>query len=157
MTRQNLAALFAAGALLVLSSCSTPAPPGTEQADVAKSDARAAFQKRGPTLTLDQQAKLADPTALQLLEDRSQELAKARKKVEELEAELRQRAQELERVKDDSKSKSSEKEQLEGLLREATENERAATEKALSAEIARLKFEQEMLRMKLGTLLRENP
>jgi hypothetical protein len=115
------------------------------------------FAKKGPTLTLDEQAKLADPTALQLLEERSTDLAKAKKRVDELESELRQRAQELEKVKDDTKSKSHEKEQIEGLLREATENERAATERALSAEIARLRFEQEMLKMKLGGLLRENP
>jgi hypothetical protein len=157
MTSWKAATSVAICALLILSSCAVPVAIQDEKATVAKSDAKTALQKKGPTLTLDQQAKLADPTALQLLEDRSQELAKAKKRVEELEAELRQRGQDLDRIKDDSKTKSHEKEQLEGLLKEATENERAATEKALSAEIARLKFEQEMLKMKLGSLLRENP
>src|SRR5262245_59429745 len=140
---------LAASALFALSSCTAPEPTTDHQAEVAKSDAKAAFQKRGPTLTLDEQARLADPTALQLLEERSTDLAKAKKRVDELETELRQRSQELEKVKDDSKAKSHEKEQIEGLLREATENERTATERALSAEIARLRFEQEMLKMKL--------
>ena len=104
-----------------------------------------------------EQAKLADPTTLQLLEERSLELAKTRKRVEELETTLQERARDLDRVKEESKAKAEEKEQLAGLLREATDNERAATEKALSAEIARLRFEQELLRMKLGNLVRETP
>ena len=148
---------IALAALLFLSSCAVPDMVNGYDTDATKHDAKVAFQKKGPTLTLDEQAKLADPTALQLLEERSTDLAKARKRVEELEAELRLRSTDLEKIKDDSKSKSHEKEQLEGLLREATDNERAATEKALSAEIARLKFEQELLRMKLGNMLRETP
>jgi hypothetical protein len=148
---------IALAVLLILSSCAVPDMVNGYDADATKADAKVAFQKKGPTLTLDEQAKLADPTALQLLEERSTDLAKAKKRVEELEAELRQRSSDLEKVKDDTKSKSHEKEQLEGLLREATENERAATEKALSAEIARLRFEQEILRMKLGSLMRETP
>jgi hypothetical protein len=126
-------------------------------ADAARADAKVALQKRGPTLALDETAKLADPTALQLLEERSQELAKARKRVGELEVELAQRARDLAKVQDESRTKSEEKEHLAGLLRDATESERAATEKALSAEIARLRFEQELLRMKLGNLVRETP
>lgn len=155
----RIVAAAAALTLVVTSSCSIPATGSgvAEHNEVAKSEARTALAKKAPTLTLDAQAKLADPTTLQLLEERSQDLAKAKKKVEDLESELRQRGQDLDRVKDDSKSKSQEKEQLEGLLKEATENERAATEKALSAEIARLKFEQEVLKMKLGNLMRENP
>ena len=151
------ATLVAAFVLSLVSSCTSSGSTQSEQTDVAKADAKAAFQKKGPTLTLDEQAKLADPTALQLLEQRSTDLAKAKKRVDELEAELRQRGQDLDKVRDDSKSKSREKEQLEGLLRDATENERAATEKSLNAEIARLRFEQEVLKMKLGNLVKENP
>ena len=151
------ATLFAVSVLSLLSSCTSTVPTQSEQADVAKADATAALKKRGPTLTLDEQAKLADPTALQLLEQRSTDLAKAKKRVDELEGELRQRGQDLDKMKDESKTKSREKEQMEGLLRDATENERAASEKALSAEIARLRFEQEVLKMKLGNMVKENP
>jgi hypothetical protein len=158
MRNPTAAALAAALLLSLMPSCA--APPGSteiDQVDAAKSDARVALRKKGPTLTLDEQAKLADPTTLQLLEERSTELAKAKKRVEDLEAELKQRGQDLEKVRDDSKARSHEKEQLEGLLRDATENERSANEKALGAEIARLKFEQEVLKMKLGNMLKENP
>jgi hypothetical protein len=149
-------AAIAALALSLIPSC---AAPGTDpgHVDAVAGDAKAAVPKRGPTLALDEQAKLADPTTLQLLEERSTDLAKQKKKVEELETELRQRGQELERVKNDSTAKVREKEQLEGLLKDATENERAATEKALTAEIARLRFEQEVLRMKLGNMLKDTP
>lgn len=146
-------------ALLVLSllaSCQAPSGRDPAPTEVAAADAQREMRKRGPTLTLDEQAKLADPTALQLLEQRSQELAKARKKVDELEALVAQRGRDLDKLKEDSKTSSHEKEQIEGLLRDATENERAATEKALSAEIARLKIEQEVLRMKLGNLVKGN-
>jgi hypothetical protein len=148
--------LCAALVLPLLTSCQAPQGAAPAPHEIAKADADREMRKRGPTLTLDEQAKLADPTALQLLEQRSQELAKAKKRVEELEEELSQRGRDLEKLKDDSKSKSREKEQMEGLLRDATENERAANEKALSAEIARLKIEQEVLRMKLGNLVKEN-
>jgi hypothetical protein len=157
MRTTGIATLVATSFALLASSCAVDGGTQAAQAEVAHADARAAFAKRGPTLTLDEQAKLADPTALQPLEERSQELAKTRKRVDELEAELQQRARELDEVKDDAKSRSEEKEQLAGLLREATENERAATEKAISAEIARLKFEQELLRMKLANVVRETP
>ena len=149
------AALAAAFALSLVPSCAMP-DMNPEHVDAAKAEAKAAVPKKGPTLTLDEQAKLADPTTLQLLEDRSTELAKSKKRVEELETQLLQRGQDLERIKDDAKAKSREKEQLEGLLRDATENERAATEKALTAEITRLKYEQEVLRLKLGNMLKDN-
>jgi hypothetical protein len=144
-------------AALAAASCASPEAREGARPEAAKADAKAAPGKRGPTLTLDEQAKLADPTALQLLEERSRDLAKARKRVEELESELRQRGHELDRVRDESRAQAAQKEQLEGLLREATENERTAAEKALSAEIARLRFEQEMLKLKLGNVLREDP
>lgn len=151
--------VLALGAAIVLpffTSCQSMERNPSEMTVAATNDAQANLKRRTPTLTLDEQAKLADPTALQLLEQRSQELAKAKKRVDELETELHQRGQELEKVKEDSKSKSREKEQVEGLLRDATENERVASEKALSAEITRLKFEQEVLKMKLGNLVKEN-
>jgi hypothetical protein len=147
--------------LVVLSLLASCAGGGLTPCDgnqpCAKAEPKPVPLKRGPTLTLDEQAKLADPTTLQLLEERSTELAKQKKRVEELENELRQRGHEIDKVRDDSKSRSREKEQLEGLLRDATESERAANEKAISAEIARLKFEQEVLKMKLGNMLKENP
>ena len=151
------AALAAALVLFLAPSCAVPnVNPATVDAPGA-SAAPATIAKKGPTLTLDEQAKLADPTTLQLLEERSTELAMSKKRIEEQQSELKQRGQDLERVKDDLKAKTREKEQLEGLLKDATENERAATEKALTAEIARLKYEQEVLRMKLGNMLKDNP
>jgi hypothetical protein len=156
MKSRKVAAIAASFALSLVSSCAVQ-DMNPDHVDSAKADTKVALQKKGPTLTLDEQAKLADPTTLQLLEERSTELAKSKKRIEELETQLLQRGQDLEKVRDDSKAKSREKEQLEGLLKDATENERAATEKALTAEIARLKYEQEVLRMKLGGMLKENP
>jgi chromosome segregation ATPase len=149
------AALAAAVALSLVPSCAAP-DLNPEHVDATNQETKAAVAKRGPTLTLDHQARLADPTTLQLLEERSTELAKAKKRVEELETELKQRGQDLERAKNDSSAKTREKEQLEGLLKDATENERVASEKALSAEIARLKYEQEVLRMKLGNMIKDH-
>ena len=150
-------ALAAAVALSLVSSCAVPNPNPAHVDAPGASAPTASIAKKGPTLTLDEQAKLADPTTLQLLEERSTELAKAKRRIEELESELKLRGQDLERAKTDSSAKTREKEQLEGLLKDATENERAATEKALTAEIARLKYEQEVLRMKLGNVLKDNP
>jgi hypothetical protein len=151
------AALAAAFALSLAPSCAVPNPNPAHVDAPGASTPAVPLAKKGPTLTLDEQAKLADPTTLQLLEERSTELARQKKKNEELDGELKQRGQDLERVREDLRAKAREKEQLEGLLRDATESERAATEKALTAEIARLKYEQEVLRMKLGNMLKDNP
>ncbi len=148
-----LTALVAAAAL---GACAIT-EPDAPAASIKDVDPKApgGYLDRGPTLTLDEQARLADPTTLQLLEKRSQDLAQQKKRVEELEAALAARTGEVNQLKEDVATRVREKEQIETLLKESIERERAAVEQALGAEIARLKIEQELLKLQLGELVKD--
>ncbi len=126
------------------------APPNSE----ASTDGY--LTKHGTTLELDERARMADPSTLQLLEEKTQELARQKRRAEELEAQLTQRTTEVETLKAEAMARTKEADRLTGLLNVATERERAQTERALQADIDRLKMEQELLRAKLGNLVGEN-
>ncbi len=147
--------LASAIALCVSTGCTSAEAERVARAKHTNDAASNGYLKDGPTMALDDGARLEDPTTLRLLDEKTQELARQKKKNEDLEAALAQKSAEIEVLRKDAATHAQEKERLNGLLSDATEHERAAVERALAADIARLKMEQELLRTKLGNLVGE--
>ncbi len=116
---------------------------------------RESFLKDGPSLALEDVNRLADPTTLQLLSDRTEELEKLRKRVSEIEADASTRNEELAKLKEETATLRKERERMESLLVAAADKERAALERSLAAEAARLRMEQDLLRSRLGKLVKD--
>lgn len=116
---------------------------------------RESFMKDGPSLALDESARQSDPSTLQLLADRTDEVERLRKRIAETEAETATRADETTKLREELAATRKDKERLESLLGAASEKERAALERSLAAEAARLRMEQELLKAKLGELVKD--
>lgn len=125
-------------------------PLGANLGDVHGTD----YLKEGPTVGISDAARATQPTTLQLLDEKSRENSTLKARVAELEkavidAETRATAaQEL------SKCNDAELLQLRTLLERSVTEQKALTEEVVKARIARLKLEQEMLRLKLADLAR---
>ncbi len=147
----NARSILLASIVVGLAACgSTPTPTETTREPIRES-----FMKDGPSLALDESARQSDPSTLQLLADRTDEVERLRKRLAETEAETATRADETTKLREELAAIRKDKERLESLLGAASEKERAALERSLAAEAARLRMEQELLKAKLGELVKD--
>ncbi len=147
----NPRSILVASFIVGLAACgSTPTPPETTREPVRES-----FMKDGPSLALDESARQSDPSTLQLLADRTDEVERLRKRLSETEAESATRIEETNKLREELAATKKDKERLESLLGAAADKERAALERSLAAEAARLRMEQELLKAKLGELVKD--
>lgn len=143
--------LLLASIVLGLSACgSTASTP-----EVPRETVKDSFMKDGPSLALDDSARASDPSTLQLLAERSEELDRMKKRLADAEADATARAEETTKLREELAVAKKDRERLESLLGGAAEKERAALERSLAAEAARLRMEQELLKARLGELVKD--
>jgi hypothetical protein len=133
-----------------LTACGTA---GRELARDPKPDA--GYLKDGPAVTLDAAAEQGTPSTLQLLDERTKENALLKTQIEELEKAARAADARAQAAEKETQSRATEAEQLKSFLEKAMAEQRELTGEILKSRIARLKVEQEMLRLKLADLVRE--
>lgn len=143
------------GVALILAACSSgptveDLPMGANLGDVHGTD----YLKGGPTVGLADTAQSGQPTTLQLLDEKTRENSTLKARVAELELNLA--AAEARALSADELSKRNDAEllQLRGLLERSVTEQKALTDEVVKARIARLKIEQDMLKLKLAELAR---
>jgi hypothetical protein len=113
--------LLLASIVLGLSACgSTASTP-----EVPRETVKDSFMKDGPSLALDDSARASDPSTLQLLAERSEELDRMKKRLADAEADATARAEETTKLREELAVAKKDRERLESLLGGAAEKERA--------------------------------
>lgn len=113
------------------------------------------YLDQGPAVSLDATPPAA-ASALQLLDERVKENAQLRARVEELETAARAAEARAQGAEKAAAQRNQEVEQIKSLLERSTSENREMTDEVLKSRIARLRVEQEMLRLKLADLVRES-
>ena len=151
MNRMPQGLLLRSALIVFLGACAS----GPDRVEADRDGRDQSYLHNGPTTRLEDLVRPQDQTALSLLQEKTEDLLKQKKRVDELEADATKHAAEMDRVKGDFTALQKEKENLQSLLNEAADRERTAMEQALTAQVAKLKLEQELLKLRLGELVKE--
>jgi hypothetical protein len=108
----------------------------------------------GPTVGLSDTAQSSQPTTLQLLEEKARENGVLKSRVQDLEKSLADA--EARRTQAEAAAKAHDEEllQLRSLLERSVAEQKTLTEEVVLARIARLRLEQDVLKLKLAELAR---
>ncbi|MSR75863.1 MAG: hypothetical protein EXS14_10390 [Planctomycetes bacterium] len=125
-------------------------PLGVTLGDVHGTD----YLKDGPTVGLADTARSSQPTTLQLLDEKARENGTLKTRLADMEKSLAESEARATAADALSKLNDAELMQLRALLERSVTEQKALTEEVVKARIARLKLEQDMLRLKLAELAR---
>lgn len=140
-------------ALLAVAGCSSS--PETEEGPQAKARGTGYLEK-GPTVVLDEPPPSASNTTLQLLDQRVRENARLKAKIKAIQGDLKGAEERAAEAEGRLNNHGEESKELRGLLERALSQQKDLTDQLLAARIARLKVEQEMLRLKLADQVQES-
>lgn len=142
--------LFLAFAACASSPEPDPLPLGANLGDVHGTD----YLKEGPTVGLSDTARGSQPTTLQLLDEKARENSVLKARVTELEKALADAEARTTAAQQLAQRNDVELLQLRALLEKSVTEQRALTEEVVKARIARLRLEQDLLKLKLAELAR---
>lgn len=141
--------------LCLLVACSSgpstePLPAGASLGDVRGSD----YLASGPTVGLSDTAQSTQPTTLQLLEEKARENGVLKARVLELEKSLTDAETRRTNAETAAKAHDEELAQLRALLERSVTEQKTLTDEVVKARIARLRLEQDVLKLKLAEVAR---
>lgn len=145
---------------LLVTGCASVPPSEPEPVATSRPQPKipegSAYLGDGPTVGLEGAAAPRRKTTLQLLEERDQEITRLNEQLKELEKSMEMASARERAATHEAAQSTGEFHRLRDMLEISLSEQKDLTENLLAARIARLRSEQEMIRLKLADLAKDS-